>query len=271
MSILITRSRIPNSWCMAIVCSFIIVFFTGCTTTGQLDKASDNKALAQEKFREALQANSLNQYDKAIALLKNSVELDPLDANFHFFLGRAYLKKGDITVAEQEFLTSIKLNNNLKDSYQQLGLIYMQQSKWKKAVQYFREDLARSGTRQPQQVYNLIALCLYNLGEKIEAEAEWKNALQIKDNAGIRLNLALLYINQESFNQAIESLQKALSLRPRFSQAHFELAQLYLWEEKKDQALEHFQKVILYSPRGKLAKKSNEYILLIRPKNKNNG
>ena len=63
----------------------------------------------------------------------------------------------------------------------------------------------------------------------------------------------------------MESLQKALSLKPRFSRAHFELAQLYLREEKKEQALDHFQKIILYSPRGELAKKSKEYIQLVRP------
>ena len=44
----------------------------------------------------------------------------------------------------------------------------------------------------------------------------------------------MAYINQERFDQAKDSLKKALALKPRFSQAHFELGQLYLKEEKND-------------------------------------
>ncbi len=248
-----------------LICLFAFTFSTGCATTELLNESEGKKSLAQRKFKEAIQAGSLSQQDKMVALLIEAVELDPAEPNFHFFLGRAYFSKRDLKRAEQEYLTSIKLNNDFKAAYQQLGLIYMQQGHWEKAIQYFREDLARSGTLQPQQIYNWIALCFYNSGKKNEAEIEWKKALEIKDNAGIRLNLALAYINQERFDQAMESLQKALFLKPRFSQAHFELAQLYLKEEKKDQALDHFQKVILYSPRGELAKKSREYLQLVRP------
>ena len=265
MSFLWARASMSKKWCEVVICSLAFVFSIGCAATDLQDKPDDKISLAQKKFKEALQAGSLSQQDKMVALLKEAIELDPANPNFHFFLGGAYFSKKSLERAEQEYLISIKLNNNLKDSYRQLGLLYMQQGRWEKAIQYFREDLARPGTRQPQQVYNWVALCFYKLGKKNEAEIEWKKALEIKDNARIRLNLALAYINQERFDRAMESLQKALSLKPRFSRAHFELAQLYLREEKKEQALDHFQKIILYSPRGELAKKSKEYIQLVRP------
>ena len=265
MSFLWARASMSKKWCEVVICSLAFVFSTGCAATDLQDKPDDKISLAQKKFKEALQAGSLSQQDKMVALLKEAIELDPANPNFHFFLGGAYFSKKSLERAEQEYLISLKLNNNLKDSYRQLGLLYMQQGHWEKAIQYFREDLARPGTRQPQQVYNWVALCFYKLGKKNEAEIEWKKALEIKDNARIRLNLALAYINQERFDRAMESLQKALSLKPRFSRAHFELAQLYLREEKKEQALDHFQKIILYSPRGELAKKSKEYIQLVRP------
>jgi Tfp pilus assembly protein PilF len=263
MSFLQAKTPVYKKRCGAVIFLLTLVLSTSCATTKLMPDG--NKVLAKKKFREALQAGSLKQQDKMMALLKEALELNPAEPNFHFFLGRAYLAQGDIGLAEQEFLESIKLNKNLKDSFQQLGLIYMKQGHWKKAIEYFREYLERPGTQQPLQVYNWVALCFYNLGKKNEAEIEWKKALEIKDDAGIRLNLALVYINQERFDQAKDFLQNSLFLKPRFSQAHFELAQLYLKEEKKDQAVDHFQKVILYSPRGELAKKSHEYINRIRP------
>lgn len=201
MSFLPVKTLMSEKWCEAVIFLLGLVIFTGCATT-EIAPSDNNETLAQKKFKEAMQAGSLNQQDKLVALLKEALELNPSEPNFHFFLGEAYFSQGNLGKAEQEYLTSLKLNNNLKDSFRQLGLVYMQQGKWEKGVKHFREYLAGSGTRQPQQIYNWIALCFYNLGKKNEAEIEWKKALEIKDNAGIRLNLALAYINQERFDQA---------------------------------------------------------------------
>ena len=272
MSFLWARASMSKKWCEVVICSLAFVFSTGCAATDLQDKPDDKISLAQKKFREALQAGSLSQQDKMVALLKEAIELDPANPNFHFFLGGAYFSKKSLERAEQEYLISLKLNNNLKDSYRQLGLLYMQQGHWEKAIQYFREDLARPGTRQPQQVYNWVALCFYKMGKKNEAEIEWKKALEIKDNARIRLNLALAYINQERFDRAMESLQKALSLKPRFSRAHFELAQLYLREEKKRTGFGSFSKNnSLFPQRGIGQKIQGIYTIGSSKLNKNNG
>ena len=87
---------------------------------------------------------------------------------------------------------------------------------------------------------------------------DWKKALDIKDNAAIRLNLALAYREGSKFDLAKASLEKAIKLRPRFSQAHFDLAQLYIKENKKQK--KHFKNVILYSPGSEFAKQLREYL-----------
>ena len=196
--------------------------FFGCATTELVDSPKEKNELGRKKFREALQFASLNQRNKMMKALIEAIELYPNNVNYHFILGREYQINGD--TAKSEFFKSIQLNNRLKDGYQQLAQIYMQ-------------------------------------------NRDWKKALDIKDNAAIRLNLALAYRDGSKFDLAKASLEKAVKLRPRFSQANFELAQLYIKENKKQKAKEHFKNVILYSPGSEFAKQSKEYLKNIGQKN----
>jgi tetratricopeptide (TPR) repeat protein len=112
MSFFQAKTRVYKKWCGAVICLLTLVLSTGCATTELMP--DDNKVLAKKKFREALQTGSLNQQDKIMTLLKEALELNPADPNFHFFLGRTYFAQGILGRAEQEFLESIKLNNNFK-------------------------------------------------------------------------------------------------------------------------------------------------------------
>ena len=156
----------------------------------------------------------------------------------------------------------------MQDTYKRLGRLYMVRQKWDTAIHYFKEVMNRPGVTSPHQVQNWIAVSYYAKGEINLAEKAWRDALSIKDNSQIRLNLALAYKANKRYDLAIKSLRKAIDADPFFSQAHYELAQLYLKEKKLDLALKHFRQVIELEPLSKNSKTSQEYIKLINSEKK---
>ncbi len=245
---------------------FLVVFLgvvSGCSTVPGLT-VDDNAFLARKKFQQSLEFASLKLWDKQIASLREAIELAPKELNYRAHLGGAYMAKGRLDKAEKEFLKILEMDKNYQTAYRHLGQLNMIRKNWKPAVYFFKEDLSRPGTPMPHQVYNWLAWSYYNLGEINKAEQEWKNALRISENPEIRLNLALSYKNREVYDKAMESLEKAVLLDPKFPLAHYEMALLYLRENNKKNAVDHFEKVLRLAPKSEQAQSSREFLTLIQ-------
>lgn len=244
--------------------SLLGLFLSGCATAPGATGQDNNLNVAHGKFQQSLEFGTLGLYDKQIATLKEAIELAPGELNYRTHLGGALMASGKTKEAEKEFLDILKTDSNYKAAYRELGRLYMERGEWRRAVTYFKEDLSRPGTPMPHQVYNWLAWSYYNLGEIDKAEDEWRNALRISENPGIRLNLALSYKNREHYDEAMESLEKAVSLDPRLFVAHYEMALLYLRKENKEDAVDHFKKVVSLAPNSEQAKSSREYLNMVR-------
>jgi tetratricopeptide (TPR) repeat protein len=241
------------------MCLLLLGYLGGCASDGGSDITK-----AQAKFQEGLEQGSINNSKGMIASFKEAVELNPKSELFRLHLGMAYFLSGDLKNAEKAFNQTLEINKDSKDAYRQLGRLYMRTGEWDRAVENFKEDLSRPGTPQPHRVYNWLALSYYNQGLYADAEREWGKALELKDNAAIRLNLALAYKEQERFDQALQFLEKAVALNPEFPQAHYEISQLLILNKKMDQAVEHFKKVIRLAPKSEWARVSRKYLELIQ-------
>lgn len=248
------------------------LIFTGLLLAGYLGGCASDPvngiSPAQTKFREGLQFGSKNDPEGMIRRFREAVELEPENEPYRIYLGKAYSITGDLKNAEKEFKQVLKINKDSKEAYLQLGRLYMQTGDWDNAAKNFEEDLKRPGTIEPHRVYNWLALSYYNQGDHDQAERQWLKALELKDNAAIRLNLALAYKDEERFDQAMESLKKAVVLNPAFPQAHYEMSQLFLLNKEMGQAVKHFKKVIRLAPKSEWARLSQKYLDLIQKPNK---
>jgi type IV pilus assembly protein PilF len=244
------------------------LLFFGYLLGGCASNDAGQVSQAQAKFKDGLGYGSIKDQKSMTASFKEAVELEPENAQYRVHLGMAYFLQGDLKGAEKEYKQALKNNKNYKEAYRQLGRLYMRQGDWDNAVLNFEEDLKRPGTVRPHRVYNWLALSYFNQGSFDRAEKQWLKAIELKDNAAIRLNLALAYKEQERFGLATQSLKKAVVLNPKFTQAHYELSQLFVLNQEMKQAIWHFKKVIRLAPKSEWGRLSKQYLDLIQqPKN----
>ncbi len=254
------------AWCAVLFLFFGGMVIQGCATTATTDPDSevDNKKLARKKFQEAREFGSLDMKEEMLVALKETIDLDPKNTNYRIQLGYAYVRMEDYENGEETFLQVLEIDKNNKAALRELGTLSMRKRDWEKAVHYFSEDLKKPGTHLPHQIYNYLALSYYNMGKHENAEEQWLKALNIKENAAIRLNLALAYRDRERFDDAMVSLKKALDINPKFVQAHFEMAVLLLKKRENKKASKHFNEVLRNSPQGPWAQPSRKYIKLMQ-------
>jgi len=86
---------------------------------------------------------NLEQYDMALAELRQAVVGDPKLPFVHFNLGVAYLKKQQYPEARDEFLMDAKVEPDVALTYEQLGGVYALMEQEDKAEQSFRDAIER--------------------------------------------------------------------------------------------------------------------------------
>jgi tetratricopeptide (TPR) repeat protein len=260
----ISRS-FTSKFIILIVFTGVMFFQGGCATTPD---SEDARTKAKKKFNDSLMDASLGMRDKQIANLKEAIQLTPENLNYRFALGLVYSLIGEIDHADQEFKNILAIDPNYKPALRELGRAYLNKREWTKAAKSFEGVLKEiSGVSNPHQVYNWLALSYYKQGKLVDAERVWLKALKISENAGVRYNLALSYKEQERFDLARDSLEKAVKLKPDFAQALFELAQLELKNKNPYKSIRYFKKVKTLAPNSRLADSAQEYLNLIRPIN----
>src|SRR5262249_11023622 len=128
------------------------------------------------------------QVDKAIHCLKQAIELDPMDAEFHTNLGSALQGKGQWDEAIASYRKAIELDPKLALAHNNLGNALAGKAQWDEAIECWKKAI---------KLDPKLTLAHYNLG----------NALQDKGQ----------------LDEAITAYRKATEIDPNFAEAHCNL------------------------------------------------
>ncbi|MFQ5594295.1 MAG: tetratricopeptide repeat protein [Anaerolineae bacterium] len=214
------------------------------------------------------------QFDPAIATYRKALSLQPNEDYYYLFLGKAYLEKvrtiNDPAERERLFEASRqvlekarRLNPLNPDHTANLARLHQQWAQMtgdpSKREEYFETALryhqqATDLAPNAAHLYNEWALTLDQMGQYDEALEKLQKSLSLDaEFVDTYVFLGEVYRHNTQFDEAIAAYQEALKLKPDRTDANRGLALLYAYQGDLDNAIEQELAVIERSPNDRQA------------------
>ena len=173
----------------------------------------EDKFLSNQKVEAAWELEAVEDFDGAIELFDEAIELNPNNALAYFGRGTVYVGQKNFDAALKDFDAAIKLNPNDADTYNNRGNVYF-------ALENFDTALK-----------------------------DFDAAVRLNPNdAGILYNRGNVYMDKDDFNAAIRDFTKAIELNSDYAAAYFNRGLSYKILENYESAIDDFTTYIELKP-----------------------
>ena len=194
----------------------------------------------KQLYAQGLSAHRQGDLEKAIALYRQAINLEPEWATLHYNVGVILDAQGQLEAAAQAYQRAIALVPDYRQAHENLGCVYLKQGKGDQAIQVLQHAIAL----HPQQ-----ASLLNNLGQAFQAQQQidaaidaYEQAIALQPDLAIaHINLGLVWQEQGDIGRAIAHFQTVLQFAPEHSIAHNHCAQLHFQQGNVGAAIQHWQ------------------------------
>ncbi|BCX14048.1 MAG: hypothetical protein KatS3mg085_580 [Candidatus Dojkabacteria bacterium] len=179
------------------------------------------------------------KYNIAIKLLEIILNIDPNYSNAYFMLGCVYNDQANINNAIENFQKAISINPFHYKSYIELGKIYLINKDYDKAIEAFEH----AKQINPRGIsYTQIAELYAAMGNYDEALNFCRK--EVGDEAESYHMLAMILKDQQKYNEAIDYLNKSLSINKYYFIAHIDIIYIYMEMNRYDLALQYINETL---------------------------
>jgi tetratricopeptide (TPR) repeat protein len=207
---------------------------------------------SDEKIEEALKifnrAKYLHQegnYQEAVREYQRAAQLDDKNPFIYNYLGLAHLSLQAYGDAVKAFKQALRLNPDLTDVHNNLGVLYSEMGEKEKAFQEFTFVVRDHTFPTPEKP-------LYNLGELYLREKNVELALMhfrrsIEKNPSFAMGyrgLGKVHLALGEHEEAIENFEKAVELAGNDLESLYELARLFDSRGETEKAREYYRRVV---------------------------
>ena len=196
----------------------------------------------------ALSYYKLEDFTNAEKYLLKLNKLFPNDAEVSYTLARTYMQMELEAKAIPYFSKAVELDNTRKDWFNQLGILYYNNNKFKEAVVSFNKAADLGFTQNLDFKENLGYSYLYSgdteSGEKILLGVLEKR----RGSRDIMRDLALTYYNLKNYDKCLEFCQKLMELNMKDAKALYQAGLCFIKKGQKERGQQMCDKAIEMDP-----------------------
>ena len=166
-------------------------------------------------------------------------------------LGSIFFQRGYMESAEDFFQSALKDDPSSAEAFYGLGSVYLKEVKNSQARECFQRaaNLKATYPETAPNAWNNLGLLATREGDTASAVGYFKQALQTDPDHFIALeNLGNAYRQQKRWNEAHETLERALAIKPEDPEANYSLGMVFAQWDDTGQAYEYLQKALHVRP-----------------------
>ena len=189
----------------------------------------------------------------SINALAKSLELDIRNAEAHKTLGRNLMIIGRFDAAQVEFEQGLRYKPESAEIHYNLGKLFSIQDNWEPARKEFEAAL-RTDPKYVEAL-DALGFALEALSDEAGAVASYEKAIALNEArhgtfASAHVNLSAYYNRTGNPGKALEYARQALDLDPKSDRAWFQKAKADERQGRLDDAVDSVNRAISYSPRS---------------------
>ena len=216
-----------------------------CNPLTAADKAMVTaKERANAMIQEGLNHLLLEQNKQAEEMFIKAKSIDPYSEQSYNFLGLLYLQEGLLEKAEDMLKRAIAIEPMYPEALRNLGKLYLRQDRFDEASIYLRRTLSFD-VNQPYTWY-LLGMAQYFSGKIVESITSYENAFSMEPNLPVEAhyNLGVAYHETSRYLEAVRSYEEVLKQEPTHINALNNLGLVYSILGEKDRAVDLFNQVL---------------------------
>lgn len=179
---------------------------------------SSEKSRPLESFAYYLEESG--RFEDSIHFYEKAIILNPKNEKNYHFLGRIYVKKGDMQKAFDLYQKGLEVKNNSKEIYNSIGELMFILKKYEESIFYFKKAI--NVDKKYVAPYINMANSLAMIGYTESSLENYNTALLYdQNNIDAMYNKSILFIKMNMLDEAEKLLKTILTLYPDFKDANY--------------------------------------------------